>query len=194
MIGFIALYALTIRDYRQLQCYRWSTHFTVHRYTRTKVLSLHWSYPGNGFITVSMSVQFTHIFTQSDSFLAISSQSLYSAISRTRHNSRQQLSQMNLSSTEISQLLKTDSNNLLCHFITSRHGPRRKQPLYCSHGLFTDPLPSNGRPIGRVRFRGNVFAESLPSSGSICQYFLNNVIISNCAVKSKNVRMSRMQN
>jgi hypothetical protein len=37
-----------------------STHFTVHRYTRTSVLSLHYSYPGNGFITVSLSLQITH--------------------------------------------------------------------------------------------------------------------------------------
>jgi hypothetical protein len=35
-------------------------------------------------------------------------------------------------------------------------------------GLFTDTLPSNGRPIvKRVDFRGNVFTESLPSNGSI---------------------------
>jgi hypothetical protein len=27
---------------------------SVLRYTRTSVLSLHWSYPGNGFITVSL--------------------------------------------------------------------------------------------------------------------------------------------
>jgi hypothetical protein len=29
------------RYYRQLQRYRWSTHFTLHRYTRTRFLSLH---------------------------------------------------------------------------------------------------------------------------------------------------------
>jgi hypothetical protein len=33
MIGFIALYTLTNRNYRQLQRYRYSTHFSVHRYT-----------------------------------------------------------------------------------------------------------------------------------------------------------------
>jgi hypothetical protein len=31
----------TTRNYRQLQGYLWSTHFTVHRYTRTRFLSLH---------------------------------------------------------------------------------------------------------------------------------------------------------
>jgi hypothetical protein len=35
-------------------------------------------------------------------------------------------------------------------------------------GVFTDPLPSNRRPIvGRVGSRGNVFTESLSSNGSI---------------------------
>jgi hypothetical protein len=34
--------------------------------------------------------------------------------------------------------------------------------------LSTDPLPSSGRPIvARIRLRGNVFTESLPSHGSI---------------------------
>jgi hypothetical protein len=45
---------------------------------------------------------------------------------------------------------------------------QKTQALYCWEGLFTDPLPSNGRPIvARVRSRGNVFTESLPSNGSI---------------------------
>jgi hypothetical protein len=35
-------------------------------------------------------------------------------------------------------------------------------------GVFTDPLPSNRRPIVPcVGSRGNVFTESLPSNGSI---------------------------
>jgi hypothetical protein len=47
-------------------------HFTVHRYTRTRVLSLHQTYPGNGFITVSLYLQITHgvFFSQPNSFLA----------------------------------------------------------------------------------------------------------------------------
>jgi hypothetical protein len=45
---------------------------------------------------------------------------------------------------------------------------QRTQPLYCSEGLFTDPLPSNERPIAeRAGSRGNVFIESLPSNGSM---------------------------
>jgi hypothetical protein len=54
MIGFIATYTFITLDYRQLQRYRWYTHFTVHRYARTRVLGLHLSDPGNGFITVSL--------------------------------------------------------------------------------------------------------------------------------------------
>jgi hypothetical protein len=42
------------------------------------------------------------------------------------------------------------------------------QPLYCWEGMFAELLPINGPPIvARVRFRGNVFTESLPSNGSI---------------------------
>jgi hypothetical protein len=42
-IGYWVYWPLihTTRNYRQLQRYRWSTHFTVHRYKRTRVLSLH---------------------------------------------------------------------------------------------------------------------------------------------------------
>jgi hypothetical protein len=40
-------------------------------------------------------------------------------------------------------------------FITIFHGPHG---LYCYEGVFTDPLPSNRRPIlGRVVTRGNDF-------------------------------------
>jgi hypothetical protein len=42
---------------------------------------------------------------------------------------------------------KTHSNYLLCPFIYPRHWQRRKQPLYCLEGLFTDPLRRNGRPV-----------------------------------------------
>jgi hypothetical protein len=61
----------------------------------------------------------------------------------------------------------------VCHLSlgTSRHiasGPTpRKAPSYIVVGVFTDPLHSNRRPVARVGSRGNVFTESLPSSGSI---------------------------
>jgi hypothetical protein len=65
---------------------RWSTHFRVHRYTRTRVLCLHKSYPGNGFIIVSLSLKITRepFFSQPNFFLAII---LQLPIPRTRLNS-----------------------------------------------------------------------------------------------------------
>jgi hypothetical protein len=55
------------------------------------------------------------------------------------------------------------------HFLmTTLHGPCRKHKLYCSEGLFTNLLPSNGRPtVARLRLCGNVFTESLNSNGYI---------------------------
>jgi hypothetical protein len=50
---YCALYTHTTRNYTQLQRYRYSTHITVHLCTLIRVLRLHWSYPSNGFITVS---------------------------------------------------------------------------------------------------------------------------------------------
>jgi hypothetical protein len=40
---------ITLNYRRQLTALVLSPHFTGHRYTHTSVLSLHWSYPGNGF-------------------------------------------------------------------------------------------------------------------------------------------------
>jgi hypothetical protein len=47
---------------------------TVHRCTRSRVLSLHYPYLDNGFITVSLPLQITQevIFSESNPFLAIS--------------------------------------------------------------------------------------------------------------------------
>jgi hypothetical protein len=55
------------------------------------------------------------------------------------------------------------SNDLLCPFITHRHGPRRKLPLYCSEGLLTDPLPSNG--YTRHNIKKDPDSPSLPFKG-----------------------------
>jgi hypothetical protein len=98
----------TFPYYRQLQRYRWSTHFTVHRYTCTRVFSHHYSFPSNGFITVSLSPEV--FFAQYNSFLAISTQSPSSAISTTLPNYRQ-LTQMNSSPIGFSQLLTTNSSS-----------------------------------------------------------------------------------
>jgi hypothetical protein len=68
------------------QRYGYSTHFAVHRYTSTIFLGLHYSCPGNGFITLTLSLQITHevFLAQSNSFLAII---LQLPISKTRLNS-----------------------------------------------------------------------------------------------------------
>jgi hypothetical protein len=82
-------------------------------------------------------------YTQSNSFLAISSHSPSNAISRILPNSRQQLTEMNPSWTEFSQLLRT----INCSLRTSRwEGPHGKRRLLFPHiilGVCTDPLPSD---------------------------------------------------
>jgi hypothetical protein len=56
--------------------------------------------------------------------------------------------------------------SLLRPFITPRHEPHRKDTQRCWGGVFTDPLPRNGRPIlARTGSRGNAFTEPLPSNG-----------------------------
>jgi hypothetical protein len=52
----------------RVQPYHWHTRFTVHRHAHTRVLSLHQSYPGNGFIIVSLSLQITHRAFFSETF------------------------------------------------------------------------------------------------------------------------------
>jgi hypothetical protein len=43
-----------------------------------------------------------------------------------------------------------------------------------AEGFFTDPFPSNGRSIdASVRFRGNVFTESLPTNESNTSQYVN---------------------
>jgi hypothetical protein len=93
----------------------------------------------------------------------------------------QRLAQINCSAPKLrswwAAVSKLDSFQLYycsvpeLYFITTLHGPRGKQRLLLSRivsGVFTDPLPSNGRSIVvPVDSRGNVFAESLPNNGSI---------------------------
>jgi hypothetical protein len=100
-----------------------------------------------------------------------------------------------LPSPELTQFLTTsNSNDLLCPFITLRHGPHRKQPLYCWESFFTDPLISNGRPIvARTLFRGNVFTESLPGNDlyvAVFVVFIINERVSNNSIKNKYMNYS----
>jgi hypothetical protein len=105
------------------------THFAVHHYTRTRVLSLYWSCPGNGFIRVSLSLQITHeiFFAPPNSFLAIF---LKLSISKTLLNSVPLIPCSNPG-----RLASRNSNRLECYFsielffITTLHGPRRKHSI-----------------------------------------------------------------
>jgi hypothetical protein len=108
-----------------VQRYCLFTHFTVHRYTRTRILSslvVSWQWIYNSLL---LSLEITHevFFEQSNSCLVVSSQSPSTAISGTPPNSRQQLTQMNPSSTELSQLLTTNSHDLSFSRYNPRHGP-----------------------------------------------------------------------
>jgi hypothetical protein len=75
-IGWLDLLRL-IHSYNSgpqiIQRCHWFTHITVHRHTRTGVLSLRQSYPGKGLIAVSLSVQIIleGYFSQTSPFLAI---------------------------------------------------------------------------------------------------------------------------
>jgi hypothetical protein len=66
----------------------------------------------------------------------------------------------------------TDCKQPLVSSITLRHGPPRKHIrcpamniLCCWPGMFTDTLPSNGRPIVVMHLSGKVFTKSLSSNG-----------------------------
>jgi hypothetical protein len=124
MIGFIDTLYIHNSGLQALQSYRCSTHFAIHRYTRTKVLSLRQSYSGNGFITVALSLQITHevFFAPPNSFLVIILQL------PTQFNSKL-LSQQ----AGVSQLhcILHCSSDLLCSFITPRDGHQGNHRFYC---------------------------------------------------------------
>jgi hypothetical protein len=110
----------TTRDYRHLQLYRWCTHFTVHRY------ALGFSVFTSRILAMSRQITHEVFFSQPDSFLAISSQSHSTAIFRTRPISWQHPTQMNSSSTELSQLLITTNYSLgTFRYIVSGRIPRK---------------------------------------------------------------------
>jgi hypothetical protein len=128
-----------------IQRYRRCTHFTIHRYTHTRNLSLHYSYPGNGFITVSLSLQITHenLFPPPNSFF---------------HYSYNLPTQFNSSAPKLiprqAAFSNFDSTRLLPNseliLIITLHGPRGKHRPLLSHivsGVFIDSLRSNRRPI-----------------------------------------------
>jgi hypothetical protein len=126
---------------QKIQCYRWSTQFTVHCCTSTWVLSLHYSYPCNGSKTVSLSLQITHgvLFAQPNSYIA---NILQPPIPKTRLNSIPSLSvsypgrPASGNSTNSSQL--NSSFLPLCP-----HHTENTASLFCE-GMFTAPLHRDG--------------------------------------------------
>jgi hypothetical protein len=125
--------------------YRYFTHFSVHRCKRTRVLSICWSYPGNGFQHCSYTSLTHEVFSsQPNSFLAV-------------------ILQLPIPMTRLNSIASPYSDRLASRNLTARafflHGPHGKQPLL--RRCVTDLLRSNRRPIERVCLRGNV----LPSNG-----------------------------
>jgi hypothetical protein len=115
MIGFI--------DTLDIQLGTTGNYSAIPISTHSRVVSLHKSYPGNGFITVSLSPHITHevIFSQPSSFLAII---LQLPIPKTRLNSIPSSYPGRLASRNTTQLFPTE-----LFFITTLHGPQRKHSL-----------------------------------------------------------------
>jgi hypothetical protein len=134
---------------RVIERYRWSTQFTVHCYTHTRVLSLRLSYPGNGFITVSLSLHIAHevCFSQLNSLLVIilqmPTQFSWKLISW-------QAGVSNSTTVLYCFMLLNTSLQPFCM-------DHAENSLYYWGGVFTNPLPRNGRPIvARVCFHLSV--------------------------------------
>jgi hypothetical protein len=145
-----------ISGLQAIQRHRRFTHYTAHHYSCTRFLRFHYSYPGNGFITVSLSLQITYeiFLSESNSF----SCHFFSIILDYHHQN----------STHF--LTTTNCSHGTSRYIAlgRTHG---KHHLLLSHivlGMFTDLLPSSRHPIvAHVGSCRDVFTESLPSSGSI---------------------------
>jgi hypothetical protein len=165
-IGWLDLLRLKhspISELKAIQRYCYSTHFTFHRCTRTRFLSLQKPCPSNGFITILLSLRNTHkvFFAQPISFLSII---LQLPILKTRLNSIPLLPSSytgRLGSRKSAFQFRLDycfySIQLLlpCPFITPRYWPHKNTSLYCQGGVFTASLPSNGRvSVACIRFDG----------------------------------------
>jgi hypothetical protein len=123
MIGFYKHLKHTSQNCRQYSAIA-DLHFIVHRCTCIRVLRLHQSYPGNGFITVTLQLQTTRevLWSQSNSFLAII---LQLSIMKIRLNSIPLLP-----SSMQADVPKLDYSSEH-FFITILHGRRRNPSLYC---------------------------------------------------------------
>jgi hypothetical protein len=128
------------------QRYRYSTHFPVHRYTRTRILSLHYSYPASGVTTVSLLLQIRHevVFPSLIPLLPLFCNCQFRKLDSIQFRANI------LAGWRLETRLFTPDYTFilgrvlwLCPFITPRQGPRRKHGLYCWRGAFKALLHSN---------------------------------------------------
>jgi hypothetical protein len=124
-----------------IQRYRYATHFAVHRYTRTRVLSLHKLCPDNGFI--SLTVTAAHMQSSFHLLVALLGLILRPSVPKTRLSSiplllRSYPCRLAVRSSTLHFRLDYTTAVLYSYFlvassmsfITSRHGPYRKHSLY----------------------------------------------------------------
>jgi hypothetical protein len=112
-----------------IQRYRYSTHLTVHRYTHTRVLSLHESYPGNGCPHSS----YTSL-TVTTAHMKSSLRSLIPFLPFLQKHLR-------VSSPELDTILILAA--WVPRFIASRRTDRKHRFLYCCKGVFRASLHSD---------------------------------------------------
>jgi hypothetical protein len=78
------------------------------------------------------------------------------------------LNHLGLLSPELDLILDNSSLRRPSLFLYNPSARITQKTAYRWEGMFTYPLPSNGRPtVARVGFRGNMCTKSLPSNGSI---------------------------
>jgi hypothetical protein len=137
----------TTRGYRQYSAI--ADVRTVHRYTRTRILSLHWSYPCNGFISVTVTSNHTwSILYTANFFLSFHYSATAKSEDSTEFNSSAprllpwQAGVSELYSTQFYAATASFGNLSYIHFARTT---QKTQPLYCWQGLFTRLLHSNGR-------------------------------------------------
>jgi hypothetical protein len=137
-----------------------STNFTVLRYTRTRILSLRFSYPGNGFITVSLSLQITYEFflSRPNSFLAIILQ-----LPTQFSSSIPKLTSCQAGVSKLHTSLNGHNWTPVCnHFARTT---QKTQPLCCWKAcLQRRYIATDVSCVLHIRCLGNGFTELLPSN------------------------------
>jgi hypothetical protein len=139
-----------------IQRYCWSTHFTVHRCTRS-ILSLYYSYPGNGFVSLTVTSNHTWSLLITVWFLSCQYSAAANFEDSTQFKSKFISWQAGLPKLDCSV-------EFFC--MTTLHGRHGKHRLLLSRiilGVFTAPLHSNGRGADHVGNSTSVVEACLPS-------------------------------